>query len=129
MPSASVRLILCPVLALCLGLVSATSAATLPRFTEEREAAALFFIKKHVPDILPLMEQLKKNNLAQYQQEIREVFQVTEMLAELQDEPRRHELELKIWITESKAFAQVAKLSTPSEEERKKVEEGLLGLA
>lgn len=101
----------------------------LPRFTEEREAAALFFIKKHVPEVLPLLEELKKSNPAQYQQEIREVFRVTEMLADLQDDPRRHDLELKIWKTENKAHALIAKLSTPKEEDRKKAEAGLQELA
>lgn len=102
----------------------------LPRFTEEREAAALHFIKKHAPDIVPLLEGLKKSNLPQYQTEIREVFKVTEMLAELQDdEPRRHDLELKIWIAESKAFTLVAKLSTPNEDERKKVDQQLMDVA
>jgi hypothetical protein len=101
----------------------------LPRFTDEREAAALFFVKRHVPEVLPLLEKLKKDNLAQYQHEIREVFYVTELLAELQDEPRRHELELKIWTAENKAHALVAKLATPNEEERKKTEASLMELA
>jgi len=101
----------------------------LPRFTEEREAGALFFIRKYVPEIVPLLEQLKKTNAAQYQHEIREVFHVTEMLADLQDDPRRHDLELKVWITESKARALVARLSTPNEAERKKAEAGLQELA
>lgn len=103
--------------------------ASLPRFTEAREAAALFFLRKHVPEVVPLLEELKKTNPAQYQQEIREVFQVTEMLADLQDDPRRHDLELKIWKTESKAHALVAKLSTPKEEERKQIETTLQELA
>lgn len=115
-------------LALILALAE-TRGDILPRFTEEREAAALFFIRKHAAEVLPLLEQLKKSNLAQYQQEIREVFYVTELLADLQDEPRRYELELKIWKTESKAHALVARLSTPSEEERKKVEGNLQELA
>ncbi len=101
----------------------------LPRFTEEREAAALFFVKKHAAEVLPLLQQLKKTNPAQYQQEIREVFYVTETLADLQDDPRRHELELKIWKTESKAHALVARLSTPAEAERKKIEAQLQELA
>src|SRR5690242_11756353 len=79
------------------------SGTSLPRFTETREAAALFFVKKHVPEVLPLLEQLKKSNPTQYQQEIREVFQVTEMLADLQDDPPRQELELKVWKTETRA--------------------------
>jgi hypothetical protein len=109
--------------------VAGVSDDHLPRFTEEREAAALFFIKKHSPEVLPLLEQLKKDNLIQYQHEIREVFYVTELLADLQDEPKRYELELRIWKTESKAHALVAQLSTPSEEERKKIEAALMDLA
>jgi hypothetical protein len=101
----------------------------LPRFTEEREAAALFFVKKNLPELLPLLEELKKTNTERYQREIREVFQVTEYLAELQDDPRRHELELKIWVTESKAHALVAKLSVPNDDERKKAEAQLQELA
>jgi hypothetical protein len=102
---------------------SATDPKTpsLPRFTEEREAAALFFVKKHVPELLPLLAELKKNQTARYQQEVREIFQVTEMLADLQDEPRRHDLELKIWKAENKAHVLVARLSTPNAEERKKI--------
>ncbi len=110
-------------------IAPASTPSELPRFTEEREAAALFFVKKHLPEFLPLLAELKKNNLARYQREIREVFQVTEMLADLQDDPRRHDLELKIWKTENKAHALVAKLSTPNNEERKKVEARLQEMA
>ncbi len=116
-----------PLLVLLLALTPGL-ADPLPRFTEEREAAALFFLKKHAPEVLQLLEQLKKTNLAQYQQEIREVFYVTELLADLQDEPRRYELELKIWKAESKAHTLVARLSAPAEE-RKKVEARLQELA
>jgi hypothetical protein len=101
----------------------------LPRFTEEREAAALFFVKKHLPELLPLLEELKKNNAPVYELEVREIFQVTELLADLRDEPRRYDLELKIWKTENRAHALVARLSTPSDEERKKIEGQLQDLA
>src|SRR5262249_2219737 len=106
-----------------------TPPTSLPRFTEEREAAALFFVKKHLPELLPLLEQLKLNTLQRYEMEIREIFQVTELLADLRDEPRRYELELKIWKAENRAHALVAQLSTPSEDERKKVEGQLQDLA
>jgi len=119
----------CLVLTLLLSAPAPAAESSLPRFTEEREAAALFFVKKHVPEVLPLLEELKKSNLPQYQHEIREVFQVTELLADLQDEPRRHDLELRIWKAETKASAFVAKLSTPNEEERKKIEAALQELA
>jgi hypothetical protein len=102
----------------------------LPRFTEEREAAALFFVKKHLPELLPLLEELKKNNAPQYEREVRQIFQVTEMLADLrEDDPKRYELELKVWKAENKANSLVAQLSTPTEEVRKKVEAQLQDLA
>jgi len=102
---------------------------SLPRFTEEREAAALCFVKKHLPELVPFLEQLKKNNEGQYQREIREIFQATEWLADLRDDERRYELELKIWKAENKASMLAAKLSTLSEDERKKMEGELRDLA
>jgi hypothetical protein len=109
--------------------LAAPEKETLPRFTEEREAASLCFVKKHLPELLPLLEQLKKSHQSEYEQEIRQIFQVSEVLADLVDDPKRYELELKIWQTENKAHALVAKLSTPSDEERKKVETQLMELA
>jgi hypothetical protein len=106
-----------------------TDSRSLPRFTEEREAAALCFVKKHLPELAPLLEQLKKNNAPQYQHEIREIFQATEWLADLQDETKRYELELKIWKSENKAHMLAARLSTVAEDEKKKLETELLGLA
>jgi hypothetical protein len=124
---------------ICAGLLAASLFAgralanddpsKLPRFTEEREAAALFFVKKQLPELLPFLDELKKKNATEYQREIREIFQVTEMLADLSDEPERHRLELEIWKTENKAHTLVAKLSTPNEEERKKLEAQLQELA
>ena len=102
--------------------------APLPRFTEEREAAARFFVKKHLPELLPPLDGLKKNNAEQYRREIREIFHVTELLADIDDE-KRHELELKIWKTENRALILVARLSTPKEEERKKVQAAIQELA
>jgi hypothetical protein len=106
-----------------------TDARSLPRFTEEREAAALCFVKKHSPELAPLLEQLKKNNAGQYQHEIREIFQATEWLADLQDDTKRYELELKIWKAENKAHILAARLSTAPEDEKKKLEIELQGLA
>jgi hypothetical protein len=114
---------------LAVAVAPASTTSDLPRFTEEREAAALFFVKKHLPEVLPLLAELKKSNPTRYQREIREIFQVTEMLADLQDDPRRHDLELKIWKTENKAHALVAKLCTPKEEDRKKIESRLQEMA
>jgi hypothetical protein len=101
----------------------------LPRFTEEREAAALFFVKKHLPEFLPVLEKLKKSNVEEYQREIREIFQVTELLADLRDDMQRYELELKIWVAENRAHLLIARLSTPNEEDRKKIQGQLQEIA
>lgn len=101
----------------------------LPRFTGEREAAALHFVKKHLPELLPLLEHLRKNSAVEYQREIRRIFQVTELLADISDDTQRHDLELKIWIAENRAQVLLAKLATPKEEERKAIQEQLQELA
>src|SRR5437868_4590952 len=100
-----------------------------PKFTEEREAAALFFVRKHCPELVPLLDDLKKTARPTYELQIRETFQVTELLADLQDDPKRYELELRMWKAENKALVLVAKLATPKEDDRKAVEEQLQALA
>jgi hypothetical protein len=99
---------------------SADRATDLPRFTEEREAAALFFVRKHVPEMLPLLDQLKKTDTSKYEREISYVFHVTELLADLRDNPARHDLELQIWIAQNKAQVLVARLVTLTSPQREK---------
>jgi hypothetical protein len=107
-----------------------TESDKLPRFTEEHEAAALHFVKKHLPELLPVLAELKKSSPTQYQREIREIFHDCELLAELNEEDSpRYDVELKIWVAENRAHLLVAKLSTPSEAVRKKVEEQIMDLA
>lgn len=100
-----------------------------PRFTEEREAAARHFIRKQCPDVIPLLDDLKKANRAAYELQIRETFQVTELLAELEDDPKRYDLELKMWKAENQALVLVAKLTTPKDDDRKAIESQLQALA
>ncbi|MCE9564481.1 MAG: hypothetical protein K8U57_20780 [Planctomycetes bacterium] len=115
----------------CLFLIPTASLAAdpLPRFTEEREAAALHFVRKHCPELVPLLDELKKANRLTYESQIRETFQVTELLADLQDDPKRYDLELKVWKAENKALVLVAKLAAPKDEDRKAIEEQLQLLA
>jgi hypothetical protein len=101
----------------------------LPKFTEEREAAALHFVRKHCSELIPLLDELKKSNRQAYESQVRETFQVTELLADLQDDQKRYELELKVWKAENKALLLVAKLTTPKEEDRKVIEDQLHSLA
>jgi hypothetical protein len=119
------------VAALAVALVpcAAPAAEPLPKFTEEREAAALHFVRKHCPELVPLLDELKKANRPAYELQVRETFQVSELLADLQDDPKRYELELKIWKAENKALVLVAKLATPKEDDRKAVEDQLMALA
>src|SRR5882762_9058956 len=97
----------------------ASAADPLPRFTEEREAAAMFFVRKHCPELVPLLDELKRSNRPAYEQQVRETFQVTELLADLQEDSKRYDLELKIWKAENKAMVLIAKLATPKDEDRK----------
>lgn len=123
------RFIAAAILILSTGVAVAADRDALPRFTEEREAAAMFFVKKNLPELLPYLEQLKKNNSNQYQNQVREIFQVTEMLADLIDVPKRYEIELKIWQVENRANILVARLSALNVDDRDKLQEQLLGLA
>jgi hypothetical protein len=79
--------------------------------------------------LLPLLEQLKKSTPERYRREVRAIFHATELLADLGDDAQRHDLELKIWVAENRAQILVARLSTPSEDERKKVQGQLHELA
>lgn len=126
-----VRTLLARAAACALALVCAPvlAADPLPRFTEEREAAAQFFVRKYCPELAPLLDDLKRANRPAYERQVRETFQVTELLADLQDDPKRYELELKIWVAENKALVAVAKLATAKDEDRKRTEELLQGLA
>jgi hypothetical protein len=122
---------------LVVGLVALCPAApaeppqrlALPRFTEEREAAALHFVGKHCPELVPLLENLKKVSRATYELQVRETFQVTELLADLQDDQKRYDLELRMWKAENQALVLVAKLAAPRDDDRKAAEDQLQVLA
>ena len=54
-------------------------------FTEEREAAAMTFVRMNHPELASLLDQLKLNDVAEYQRAIRELFHSSEKLAQLQE--------------------------------------------
>jgi len=101
----------------------------LPRFTETREAAAIHFVKKHLAEMLPVLDQLKKSNQPQYEREIRFIFEITEILADLEDDAPRHNLELRIWIAENRAQLLLARLGAAGDEKRKTIHLQLQELA
>jgi hypothetical protein len=101
----------------------------LPAFSEEREAAALHFVKKHAPELLPLLDKLKVSDAKKYQQEIAEIFQLTELLSDLRAEnEKRYTLELEVWKTETRALILVARLAQQSEAELSELKGELQGL-
>lgn len=99
-----------------------------PRFTEEREAAVQFFVRKQLPELLPILDELKKNNRQRYEQEIGTLFQASEFLAALHDDPRRRDLELKIWQTEQRTNLALAKIALASAADRKALDAQLQDL-
>jgi hypothetical protein len=104
------------------------AAEPLPRFTEEREAAALVFVRKHCGELVPLLEELKRGNRIAYETKIRELFHISEFLAELQDDPKRYDLELRTWKAENKALIVVAKWTMAKEDDRSALEDQLNAL-
>ncbi len=104
--------------------------APLPKFTEEREAAAIQFARKHLPDLPPILEKLKAADLKKYREEISEIFQVTELLSELQEQdPRRHDLELEIWKTQTRSLILVSRLRTAADEDKPRLTDDLQNAA
>ena len=82
-----------------------------PVFTEEREAAALTFVRKNRPELLKMLEELKLRNPAEYQRAVGDLFRTSEMLASVrQEDPGRYELALKGWQAEMHANMLFARL-------------------
>jgi hypothetical protein len=105
---------------------TAVNGNSLPRFTEEREAAAVQFARKHVPELQPLLDKLKSADVKKYREEICEIFQTAEFLGELRDQdPKRHDLELDIWKTQTRSLILVAKVGQAADEEKPKLLEEL----
>ncbi len=83
----------------------------LPMFTEEREAAALTFVRKNGPELLKMLEQLKARNPGEYERAIRDLFRTSEMFASIrQEDPARYELALKGWQAEMHTHLLMARL-------------------
>lgn len=88
----------------------------LPSFTQEREAAALTFLRAHHNELADLLTQLKKHNKSEYQQAIRELFRSSERLAQWQEKnPKKYETELALWKLNSRIQLLLAQLSMASD--------------
>ena len=81
-------------------------------FTEEREAAAMTFVRMNHPELATLLDQLKLNDIAEYQRAIRELFHSSEKLADLQERnSKRYPMELEAWKLNSRIRLLVARLT------------------
>ena len=82
-----------------------------PVFTEEREAAALTFVRKNRPELLAMLEGIKLRKPAEYQRAVGDLFRTSEMLTSVrQEDPGRYELALKGWQAEMHAGMLFARL-------------------
>ena len=90
---------------------SATMPPPLPIFTEEREAAALTFIRKNRPELVDVLGELKVHNAAEYEHAVCDLFRTSEMLASVkQEDPMRYELALANWRAETRTHLLAARL-------------------
>jgi hypothetical protein len=81
-------------------------------FTPEREAAAMTFVRTHHPELATLLTRLKDRRPGEYQKAIRDLFRVSERLAQSQEmHPNRYELELEEWKLTSRVQLLVARLT------------------
>jgi hypothetical protein len=77
--------------------------ATPVLLTPERELAALKFVEQHHPELAELIAALKTMNPVQYGQAIQDLFRASERIGMARSrDPRRHELELQLWKTQSR---------------------------
>ena len=93
-------------------------------FTPEREAAALAFVQTHRSELLPVLEDLKTRQPAEYQRAICDFFWVSETLAAMrQDDPQRHDLALRTWRLETLTHLLTSQLAgQPADAERLRIE-------
>jgi hypothetical protein len=80
--------------------------------TAEQEAQAIAFIKQHHGELVDLVTKLKKTNQKQYEKAIGDLAKTSKTLAETeQRDPRRYELDLRAWQTQSRIQVLAARMS------------------
>jgi hypothetical protein len=80
--------------------------------TADQEAQAVAFIKQHHGELVDLVTKLKKTNQKQYEKAISDLARTSKTLAETeQRDPRRYELDLKAWQTQSRVQVLAARMS------------------
>jgi hypothetical protein len=86
--------------------------------TPEREAAALNFVQRNHAELADLLGYLKSSQPEEYERAIKEIFRVTERLAQIQErDPLQYELEVVAWTAQSRAQLLAARLKMGSSDE------------
>lgn len=89
-------------------------------FTEEREAAAMTFVRLNHPELADLLDQLKSSDNAEYQRAIRDLFRSSERLAQVEERnPQRYPHELALWKLNSRIQLLVARLAMTGDDSLK----------
>jgi hypothetical protein len=79
--------------------------------TPDREAAVANFVQRNHPELGDLLDHLKASQPKQYEQALKEIYRVTERLANIQErDPLLYELEVKLWTAQSRVQLLAARL-------------------
>jgi hypothetical protein len=88
--------------------------------TPEREAAVQAFVERNHPELGELLGHLKANQPKQYEQAVKDIYRVTERLAQIQErDPLHYELEVKLWAAQSRVQVLAARLKMGATEEHR----------
>lgn len=101
--------------------------SALPSFTEEREAAALVFVRREQPEFAAIVERLRTARPEEYRQAIRELFHTSELLTTVRDiDADLHAIQLREWKTRSRLQLLLARYGmAPSPELKSEIREAL----
>ena len=101
----------------------------LPSFTSERETAALAFVKEQHPQLIEVLERLKKIKPEEYQWAIREISGDTEQLSIVKNrDANEYAIQLEAWRLRSKVGLAAADLNAKRTEEKEQTLRNLLRL-
>ncbi len=108
------------------GPKSGSEPAKLPAYTEEREAAALVFLRKHLPELAEVLGDLKQKQPGEYERAIREVFRTSEALADAREQhPDHYKIGLESWKAEMQLKLLSAKLVRAQEDQLPEMQQKL----
>jgi hypothetical protein len=101
----------------------------LPQFTPERETASLSFVKEQHPQLIAVLERLKKINPEEYQWAIREIASDCDQLSNVKNrDANEYAVQLEAWRLRSKVGLAAADLNSKRTDEKEQKLKDLLRL-